>query len=30
MADLVLGRVSAPDPRFSFASKGNVQRRAVL
>jgi glycine/D-amino acid oxidase-like deaminating enzyme len=30
MADLVLGRAAAPDPRFALASKANVQRREVL
>jgi len=29
-ADLVLGRASAPEPRFTLASKATVQRREVL
>jgi glycine/D-amino acid oxidase-like deaminating enzyme len=30
MADLALGRISSAEPRFSLASKAQVQRRAVL
>lgn len=30
MADLILGRASAPEPRFSFASKGTAHARSVL
>lgn len=30
MADLVLGRASAPDPRFALTSKGKTQHRQVL